>query len=415
MKIIKRLIIITIILMMIASLDYVKASFKINKADLYSKGRCETLFYDRNTNAPILVTKVFYNDGINEYPAYCLNMELDGVGEIGGYSVDANEALSNVQIWRAITNGYPYKSLAELGVASEDEAYAATKQAVYCILYGFDEDDFWKYEPVGEAGERALNAMKQIVYIARNSGNSKPSSNINISEIDNLWSIDSIDSKFISKRFRVSSDVGIKGVNVELSGDLLDGTKVVDLDNNDKNSFDANEDFKVLIPVRNLEKSGNFNIKVNGEVATRPIIYGNSNNSSTQDYALTGDSYEIGEGNLTVQYNKNTSKLIIKKQEKDTENQLAGAEFRILDSDLNIIYDGVKVNEEGIAIIDGIFPGDYFLEETKAPNGYERFIGKIDFKVDLNEEVELIVNNSKKTIIEKEYKSSIVKLPKTGM
>ena len=134
MKIIKRLFIITIILMMFASLGYVKASFKIDSANMYSKGRCEDLFINRNNNAPIVVTKVFYNDGSGEYPAYCLNIELDGVGEVGEYSVSVDEAISDSLVWRVITNGYPYKSLAELGVASEDEAYAATKQALYCTL-----------------------------------------------------------------------------------------------------------------------------------------------------------------------------------------------------------------------------------------------------------------------------------------
>ena len=108
---------------------------------------------------------------------------------------------------------------------------------------------------------------------------------------------------------------------------------------------------------------------------------------------------------------KNTSKLIIKKQDTTSEIFLPGAEFRILDINSNIIYDAVKVNENGIAVIDGILPGDYFLEEIKAPDGYEKIEEKIKFSIGLNEEVSLVVNNSKKPVEEKK----IEKLPKTGL
>ncbi|MBR3132549.1 MAG: Cys-Gln thioester bond-forming surface protein [Clostridia bacterium] len=410
MKIIKRLFIITIILMMFASLGYVKASFKIDSANMYSKGRCEDLFINRNNNAPIVVTKVFYNDGSGEYPAYCLNIELDGVGEVGEYSVSVDEAISDSLVWRVITNGYPYKSLAELGVASEDEAYAATKQALYCILYGFDEDDFWKYEPIGEAGERALNALKQIVYSARNSSSSKVSPDFEIIEKSDLWKIDEIDGNYISKEFSVSALAQIKDYTVNISGDITPGTKLVDIENNEKGSFNSGENFKLLIPINELKKDGSISLKVRGDVATKPVLYGNSNDPGLQNYALTGEIFEIGEGSLEVKYNKNTSKLIIKKQDVDSKAFLPGAEFRVLDSNSNIVYDDVKVDENGIVTIEGILPGNYYLEEIKAPDGYERFERKIEFKVDLNEEVSLVVDNLKKPV-----ETVINKLPKTGM
>ena len=233
MKFLRKILVISILLMIIFNISFVNASFKINSANLYSKGRCETLFIDRSINAPIIVTKVFYNDGNGDYPAYCLNRELLGVGEIGEFSVSVDEAISNVLVWRVITNGYPYKSFAELGVANEDEAYTATKQALYCILYGFDEGDFWKYEPVGEEGERTLNAMKQIVYRARNSSDSQISSNIEISEKDSLWKIDINDRDYISKEFTVSAGANLKNYSLTMSGDIIDGTKIVDLSNNE--------------------------------------------------------------------------------------------------------------------------------------------------------------------------------------
>ncbi len=426
MKTIKKIIMISIIVIMFINISMVNASFKINKADLYSKGTCQSLLIDTSINAPIIVEKVFYTDGVGEYPAYCLNRELSGVGTLPGYSVTVEEAVSNILVWRVITNGYPYKSFTELGVVNEDEAYTATKQAVYCVLYNNDADNYKKYSPIGDEGDRTLNAMKKIVSNARNSVETKPSSNIQINEKNSLWDIDSLDSNYISKEFSVSAEATIKSYDITISGDILDGTKIVNINNEEKNIFSPNENFKILIPVRSLEKSGNISISVNGEVATKPILYGNSNDSTTQDYALVADFYELGNGSFDLKYNKNTSKLIIKKQELETENKLTGAEFNILDSNMNIIYEGIKVNEEGIAIIEGILPGNYFIEETKAPDGYGKYEGKIDFTVKLNEEVTLIINNSKETTIEKETSvksvkamqnssQQITKLPKTGM
>ena len=68
-----------------------------------------------------------YNKDGKEYPAYCMDRELPGV-EIGiSQTVDVNNVINNVKVWRAIINGYPYKSIAELGCATEEEAYLLMK------------------------------------------------------------------------------------------------------------------------------------------------------------------------------------------------------------------------------------------------------------------------------------------------
>ena len=63
-------------------------------------------------------------------------------------------------MWRYLINGYPYKTIEQLGCATKEEAFTATKQAIYCYIHGNDIND---YEPIGEAGVRTINAMKQII------------------------------------------------------------------------------------------------------------------------------------------------------------------------------------------------------------------------------------------------------------
>ena len=105
-KIIKRVLSMILILVCLSkSISF--ASFSIDKADLYSKGRCKALLALKSNGGEIIVTKVFYKNNGKENPAYCVNVELGGVGEYGNYSVTIDSAVSNPLIWRAITNGYP--------------------------------------------------------------------------------------------------------------------------------------------------------------------------------------------------------------------------------------------------------------------------------------------------------------------
>ena len=42
--------------------------------------------------------------------------------------------VSNEKVWKVIINGYPYKTLEELDVINEEEAYTATQFAIYTVL-----------------------------------------------------------------------------------------------------------------------------------------------------------------------------------------------------------------------------------------------------------------------------------------
>ena len=149
------------------------ASFSIESADLYSKGiYSDYLHYG---DIGIVFNYVVYSkDGV-EYPSYSLNKDLDGVTGSYTYSVSTDELLSDVRVWRTIINGYPYKSAAELGCATNEEAFIATKQAVYCMLYGRRPEE---YNANDEREQRVLNALTQIVTNANNSTQIKQSSNL---------------------------------------------------------------------------------------------------------------------------------------------------------------------------------------------------------------------------------------------
>lgn len=366
---------------------------------------------------------VYKKDG-KEYPAYCMNRELPGV-EIGvSQTVDVNKLINNVMVWRAIINGYPYKSISELGCKTEEEAYLATKQAVYCMITNRDVNE---YSSVGESGERCLNALKQIVKNARNSSVIKVSSELKINQKNSLWKIDNMDSKYVSQTFTVTANAGFDKYLVELKNIDIEGVKITDKNNKEKKEFNSNEEFKILIPTTNVTKDGNFTINVSGKVATKPVFYGETRDSSLQNYALTGYTYEDGNGSQKVYYTKNETKIIIVKKDDKEEKNLKGVQFELLDNNKNVIYTELTTNQDGQIVIDNLLPGVYYIRETRTIEGYKLYDKLIKVELDLNEEATInVINLENEPNIEVDKKQTEntvkdnvsktqVKLPKTGM
>lgn len=405
--------VITILILIICLLSTISnGTFSIDKADIYIKERAKTCLKLTSNNGAIGVTKVFYNHNGKAYPAYCINPSLDGVGEYPGYQVTVEDVVTNPQVWRVITQGYPYKTIEELGVADEDEAYTATKQAVYCVINNYPLS---RYGAVGEAGERTLEAMTKMVEYARSSSTTKPSSNIYITEITK-WEIDEKKENIV-KTFEIKTEAPSQGYKISISDNKENQIKILDINNNESSLIKENK-FKISIPVTLLKKDGILEISVQANLETYPILYGKSADSNLQSYALTGEIYEIGEGKIEVNYNKNSSKLKIIKVDKEGQKKLEGVEFNILDEKENIKYSNLKTNKEGEIIIEGILPGKYYLEEVNSINGYNKLNTKIEFEINLNEELTLTVENEKETTkiqTEKNYSEKLEKLPVTGM
>ena len=394
------------------------ATYIIDEADLYSKGEIVCLRYKKSIIVGVQFV-VYEKDGV-EYPAYCLNRDLPGVTEEEEYSVTVDNLVSDVKIWRAVTNGYPHKTAEELGCNSDIEAFAATKIAVYDMMYNYDWDDF---EGLNEQGDRVLAAAINISKIARNSSETKPTSIVKIEAKDERWNKDEIEEEFASKTFSVKTNVSSTKYEVKLNNLDIDNVKITDEENNEKNEFESGENFKILIPISELIKSGEFEIEVIADMKTKPILYGKSPNPSQQSYALAAGDYEYENTKITVKYLENTTKIEIVKKDAETKEVLEGAKFNILDENKNIVYADVETNEEGIALIENIMPGKYYIEEIKAPNNYTIYDKLIEIDVELNQKYTVNLDNYEKPEneekqVEDEDKSVVgekeVYLPRTG-
>lgn len=404
----------------------VQAVEKGGQITIYTKG-----YFDRIIKKDQTIVKTahaVYQENGKEYPVYCLNRELHGVGDyIAKYDVENQDKIKDLGLWRVIINGYPYKTPEQLGAANEQEAYIATKQAIYCYIYNTKLE---QYSAINEAGTRAINAMRTILENARNSTEDFNNTNIEISQSDK-WEVDKIENKYISKEYKISSNINISKFMLSLENQPKE-TKITNFDNQERTEFNSNESFKILIPISSLEESGEFKVKIQTEMETKPIFFGKAPSGDLQDYALTAFSYENVDTEIIQKYEKNDTEIIIEKQDTETEELLKKAKFEILDSNQKIIR-VAETNEKGQIILDALMPGTYYIREVKAPDGYvlDMELQKID--ISMNEKITLKVYNNKIVIINKEEETEepkkeeeipveevvpnieIPKLPVTGM
>lgn len=384
-------------------------AFDIGAKDLISLGECETLMTYKGT--PIRTTYIAYEKDGKHYPAYCLDVTLPGA-ENGTYQVNGGEKIQNVEVWRAITNGFPYKSVAELGAANEQEAFTATKQAVYTMLYGRDTA---LYAPVdSDAGRRTYQIYLKIVNDARCSTELIANNlKVEIGKLTEAWQVDPLDKKCVSKTYTINANVSSGNYEIYTKGLVPNGTIVTDEQNHIKNTFKVGEQFKILIPIQNLTQSENFTIEAKANLETKPIVYGSTTIPGRQDYALTGYMYEEINADCVEGYFKNITKIVVIKKEYGTETRLQGITFNLLDIHKQIVQENLVTNDKGEIILENMLPGTYFLQEIETLEGYNLYTDLIEINLDLNEEFQVTVNNTLKNVTEVDKQFELVEVMPT--
>ena len=297
------------------------------------------------------------------YPAYCLNRDMHGVGTVENYSVDVDTLIDNNQVWRAVKNGYPYKTAGEMGLSSNFDAFAVTKFAIYCLI-GQADIDLYTADEGDEEGQAMLKALHNLVDIGLY-GNGSFKNEIKISQKGELTE----DGEYYSVLYQVTSGTTIQSYDVKAASGLSNGEILTDINGNIKTSFSSGENFKIKIPKENLNLDKNYNIQIEAKLKSYPLYYGKTRISGTQNYLLTANSYQNISAEINTDLKLNTGKISVNKIDSDTKEPIEGAEFELYNSK-NEKMGTYTTNNNGKIEIPNLYQGKYYLKETKTNENY---------------------------------------------
>ena len=170
----------------------------------------------------------------------------------------------------------------------------------------------------------------------------------------------------------------------ELGNDLKNitttGTDTIEGRANVTNPLSGNTGYQLTFPTTRFGDNWGFLVKVTGNIGSKDntiLSYDwlakNNPGGEARIRQIVNLTKNTGESQPTITItNEEYKKSDIEIAKFDTEKKrLAGAEFELKDSDGRVLRD-VTADEKGNANFGKYPPGTYYLEESKAPVGYEK-------------------------------------------
>lgn len=391
---IKRIIaVVILVILLLSSVQNVAQAVTLKQdVNIYQIGKCDyTLQYKRPDGvwSYITCTYVVYQENGKTYPAYCLNRELDGVGEIDNYDVNLEKLIDDVRLWRVAINGFPYKSAAELGVYNDYDAFLATKQAIYSILYDWDVET--RFRGGNERGVKVHEAMKKMVYEGRYGTYTPQSANVKVDKTGELKD----EGDYYSQEYTVSSLVEMSQYTITNIINCPNGAYITDMSNNSKTTFNAGEHFKLRIPKNAISNDINVRINVQTKCKTYPIFFGKTYLEGTQDYLIITDPFGDEVGQATLNIKTNTGKVIVNKTDDETKEPIEGVTFGLYKTDGTEVA-RATTDSKGVAIFANLYQNNYVLKEISTNEKYILNTMEFDVNVTYNKTTTINVENEHK-------------------
>lgn len=345
--------------------------------------------------------------------AYCVDPDLKGIGyisgEFSGYDVELKNLITDEKCWRALKNGYPYKTPAELGVETEQDAYLATKMALYAMLRGNTESDIRSSYRAGEdsvagqdreetrrRGEKVINTICNLVNIGNNGTEKmKYTNNLSIQTIGSFTE-NQKDKNYYYQAAKVVSNVECTEYTIKSYSGFPEGTIITNKEGIEQTTFKGGDEFRIMVPRKALMENIAGNIVVTGSCRNYPIYYAECKEGNYQNYMLCCDSLSKdvkAEAKINIEINK--SKLKIVKVDKDTKKAIAGVKFSVKYKDGQDIGT-YTTDENGIISIDNLHQGQVVVKEVESANGYELMTEEKIIDIDYDESKELLLENELK-------------------
>ncbi|MGF9988088.1 SpaA isopeptide-forming pilin-related protein [Bacillus mycoides] len=183
---------------------------------------------------------------------------------------------------------------------------------------------------------------------------------------------------------------------------VLGQFEIVKVDANDKTKLLSDAEFTVY---KDGKKVAELKTDESGKAMLPKLPLGEYTVKETK--APAGYKISNKEWKVTIQNEKEVVKVeaenekllgslqIIKTDDKNQAERLAGAVFTLKDAKGNVVKEKITTDKSGTVKVEGLVPGEYTLEETKAPEGYELTKQVIHVTVDGEKVVDVKVTNSK--------------------
>jgi len=325
----------------------------------------------------------WYDEEGNKNPAFCVDPNKAGPGEYfaGKYDLNVAGAETNEKIAAIINNSIPYKTYQELGVNSEEEAYAATKAAIWCVIGVSQYTDRGKWNAPDKPQVTAL--FNKLVDLALNNPEPVKAAVYGTIKVDE----EPVEEEnYFVQRFQVqetsNSGKKITKYKVELTGDYPVGTIITGEDGIEKTQFKGDETFAIRIPKTSVPVGGSVeaNVKISANLYSNVILIGkplNGLDGKVQDMEIGMPNQPITInakmviGVPDIPGNPGDGKLkVIKLDATDNATPLAGVTFDCYNAQGHLIDTGTT-DESGIWEPNITESGTYTVVERSTNNRYQ--------------------------------------------
>lgn len=359
---------------------------------LMINGRVRTLIY------------TYYNyvnakGEIKEIPAYCVNPNTTGVPQTVdvGESIEylAEEKTSDTKVLGIVANGYPTRSLEELGLENKYQGYYATKMALWCyLLSNWDINNLKVNSALSgvelQRAQKMLAAAKDI-YARGTAWNEVLSPEVTCTpDRDTAYEVTIDGKQYKQQVFTFWSKTWVCDYAVEVSftdpGSVPRGTRIVDMNNRDITTITTEGTgdgyagkFKVLYPLESVEgETGSVQLSFRTDVYKYAVFYAicqeKDEYGELQNYVV--DTDPTTEMDLSTFSNyadqpveEYDTGLRIIKYETGTEIPISGARFEVVGPDGDSVGTFVT-NGDGRIEIPLSKSGNYTVIEREAPQHY---------------------------------------------
>ncbi|PED74198.1 SpaA isopeptide-forming pilin-related protein, partial [Bacillus toyonensis] len=284
--------------------------------------------------------------------AYCLTL---GLKSPNGEDLPEMGKTDNV-VYRVLLNGFPQKSVQQLGVANQNEAHYATQLAVWNALGQLDVNEL-KHE-----NKNVEKAAKAIINAANNSGDTQ---DIYMNVIPAEKQKAELKGEFFETNLYTVQTNAKSGSYKVVAKNAPNGVKIVSENGEVKDQLSVGEKFRIQIPKNT--KTGEFNLSVAANLTkVQAIAYRGTDTVQNATVLLERNEEKLS-SDLAVNWEAAGS-LKIKKVGESGE-VLAGAVFEVFNAN-NESVGKIMTGTDGTAELNNLPIGTYTVKEIKAPTGY---------------------------------------------